>query len=326
MPANELRIGNRAAYLRKAIRTPNFDSDSVLTRDAFQFAELWLKRNCKEALPFWRQAATYASASKSLPPLAAPLTSYYCFLNAAKALLTVKKVNFSERHGVSGAYDPTAKRALSNEVIKLQNTGIMSALSRYLGEPETNTEHTLTDLLGNLPFIHRAYRHTFKSQRELFIPLRNVVYRKHPNDNYIWFSAEINGRYADKRSLRTLPTAFEVDLGYTDKCIIRTKKRVKWHARGADKANKEKAIARLSNLHQTARLDLSFISAPIDLWYIRREISGSPVIKRYGMTMIMAGSSRASSVTEPSMMKFSKMALTALASSSWTCSWRSRTS
>ncbi len=115
----------------------------------------------------------------------------------------------------------------------------MSALSSYLDEPEKNTEHTLTDLLRSLPFIHRAYRHTFKSQREQFIPLRNVVYRKNPNDNYIWFSAEINGRYADKRSLRTLPTTFEVDLGYTDKCIIRTKKKVKWYARDADKADKK---------------------------------------------------------------------------------------
>jgi hypothetical protein len=78
-------------------------------------------------------------------------------------LLTVKKIDFSERHGVSGAYDPTAKRALSNEVIKLQNAGIMSALSRYLGEPETSTEHTLTDLLGNLPFIHRAYRTFYRA-------------------------------------------------------------------------------------------------------------------------------------------------------------------
>jgi hypothetical protein len=288
MPANELRIGNRAAYLRKAIRTPNFDSDSVLTRDAFQFAELWLKRNCKDALPFWRQAATYAYASKSLPPLAAPLTSYYCFLNAVKALLTVKKVDFSERHGVSGTHDPTAKRALSNEVIKLQNAGIMSALSRYLEEPENNTEHTLTHLLASLPFIHRAYRHTYKSQRELFIPIRNVVYRKHPTDNYIWFSAEINGRYADARSLRTLPDTFEVDNGYTDKCVIRTKRRIKWHSRGSDNEDQEMAISRLNNLHKVVRLDLSFISAPIDLWYIRREISGTPSIKRYGITMIMA--------------------------------------
>jgi hypothetical protein len=56
MPAPELRLKNRTAYFRKAIRTPDFGSDRVLARDAFQFAELWLKRKCSTALPFWEQA------------------------------------------------------------------------------------------------------------------------------------------------------------------------------------------------------------------------------------------------------------------------------
>src|SRR5690606_31179621 len=104
---------------------------------------------------------------------------------------TVKGVKFSERHGVSGNFDPTAKRALSNEVVKIQSAGIMTALSTYLQEPETSPTHSLTDMLANLPFIHRSFRHTFKSQKEMFIPLRNVVYRKHPTDEYVWFTAEI---------------------------------------------------------------------------------------------------------------------------------------
>lgn len=288
MPAPELRIGNRTTYLRKSIKTPDFKSESVLTRDAFQFAELWLKRHCKEALPFWRQAENYYEASRNLPAVSAPLTSYYCFLNAAKALLTVKGVKFSERHGVSGNFDPTAKRALSNEVVKIQSAGIMTALSTYLQEPETSPTHSLTDMLANLPFIHRSFRHTFKSQKEMFIPLRNVVYRKHPTDEYVWFTAEITGRFADKRSLKTIPSRFEVDTGYKDKCIIRTKKRVKWFHRGANQQDKDRAIKRLNNLHGSVRLDLSFISAPVDLWYLRRNVAGNIVIRRYGMTMIMA--------------------------------------
>jgi len=176
MPAPELRIGNRTAYLRKAIRAPDFSSESVLTREPFQFADLWLKRNCKTALPFWRQAANYYVASRSLPVESSPLTSYYCFLNAVKALLTVKKATYSEVHGISGDYDPTSKRALSNEIVTFRPAGIISSLSRYLNEPERNTQHSLTALLANLPFIHRAYRHTFKSQGELFIPPRNALY------------------------------------------------------------------------------------------------------------------------------------------------------
>src|ERR1700730_945939 len=178
MPAPELQIGNRTAYFRKAIRTPNFSSERVLARDAFQFAELWLKRECPRALPFWDQAHSYYEASRNLPAQSSPLTSYYCFLNAAKALLTVKGVNFSDYHGVSGKFDPLSKRTLRNEMISFKGGGILPSLSNLLEEEETHDEHTLTGVLSNLPFIHRAYRYTFRSHPELFIPLRNVVYRK----------------------------------------------------------------------------------------------------------------------------------------------------
>lgn len=288
MPAPELRFENRTVYFRKAIKTPNITSESVLTKDPFQFTELWLKRNCKDALPFWKQAENYYNASRVLPSISSPLTSYYCFLNAAKALLTVKGVKFSELHGVSGEFDPLAKRVLSNETVKIHSSGILAALSDYLDEPETNNEHSLTDLLVSLPFIHRAYRHTFKSQLELFIPIKNVVYRKHPTDNYVWFTAEIFGRFNDKRSLKTIPAIFELDAGYSEKCIIRTKKRVKWFNRGASDENQQRALTRLHNLHKKVRLNLGFISAPVDLWYLRRNIAGKPAIRRYGMTIIMS--------------------------------------
>ena len=130
---------------------------------------------------FWRQAANYFDASRDLPPISAPLTSYYCFLNATKALLLVKGASFTDRHGVSGDFDPLAKRVLSNEVVTMEASGIRAALSQYLQEPEADKVHSLTDLLASVPFVHRAYRHTFKSQSELFIPLRNVVYRRHPD-------------------------------------------------------------------------------------------------------------------------------------------------
>jgi YaaC-like Protein len=133
MPAPELQIGNRTAYFRKAISTPDFGSERVLARDAFQFAELWLKRECPKALAFWDQAQSYYIASKHLPAQSSPLTTYYCFLNAAKALLTVKGVDFSDYHGVSGAFDPTSKRALRNEKIhsrvEIATGGIKGAVS-----------------------------------------------------------------------------------------------------------------------------------------------------------------------------------------------------
>ncbi|PJI42204.1 YaaC family protein [Ferrovibrio sp.] len=287
MPAAELRISNRSAYFRKAIKTPAFAGESVLTRDAFQFTELWLRRNCKEALPYWRQASAYFSAARTMPTMAAPLANYYCFLNATKALLTVKKINFAERHGVAGQFNVEAKRSLSNEKVTFQAAGIMSALVEYLGEAKQG-EHTLSELLANLPFVHRAYRLTFKSQPELFMPLHNCIYRRHPTDDYVWFSAEIKGKFADQRSLKTLPSGFEIDHGFTDRCIVRSKKRVKWYARGATPTVKAAALARLHKLHAGIRLNLGFISAPLDLWYLKRSMAGSQSVPRYGMTIIMA--------------------------------------
>ena len=129
MPAGELRIGNRTAYFRKAIHSPNFASERVLARDAFRFAELWLNRNCSDALPYWNQAHAYYEASRNLPPQSSPLTSYYCFLNSVKALLIVKKQRFSNYHGVIGQFE-ASKRALRNEKIKIQGAGVVAAVPR----------------------------------------------------------------------------------------------------------------------------------------------------------------------------------------------------
>jgi hypothetical protein len=246
MPAPELQIGNRTAYLRKAICSPDFSSERVLARDAFQFAELWLQRECPIALPFWNQARSYYLASRNLPAQSSPLTSYFCFLNAAKSLLTVKGVDFSDYHGVSGQFDPISKRALSNEKIAFKGGGILPALSRFLQEEETTDEHTLKDVLSNLPFIHRAFRYTFRSYPELFIPLRNVIYRKGGGD-YVWITAKIEGRFANGRSLASLPEQFEIDRGYTDECVIRTSRRIKWFGHRASKEDKQRALVRLAN-------------------------------------------------------------------------------
>ena len=191
MAAPELKIKNRTAYFRKAISRPQFDSESVLTRDAFEFVELWLTRNCIAALPYWRQAGAYFEASRNLPVVSAPLTTYYCFLNATKALLLVKGIAFTDNHGVTGRRAAGARRVIANEEIEIKGGGVLAALSSYLGEAHLTKEFTVADALGNLPFIHRAYRHTFRSKPDIFIPLRNPLYRKHPTDPYVWFSAEI---------------------------------------------------------------------------------------------------------------------------------------
>jgi hypothetical protein len=293
MPAVELQIGNRTAYLRKAITSPDFSSERVLARDAFQFAELWLKRECPQALPFWGQSHSYYVASRHLPAQSSPLTSYYCFLNAAKSLLTVKGVDFSDYHGVSGEFDPASKRVLRNEMVAFKGGGILPAMSKLLQEEETEEQHSLTEILSNLPFIHRAFRYTFRSHPEMFIPVRSIVYRKNADD-YIWITARIEGRFADGRSLTTLPTQFEIDKGYAPACVVRTKKKVKWVSRRSTKVQRSQAEVRLFNYHRKLRQHLVYISASPDLWYIKRQIAGAKSLRRYTLTLIMAAMHRLS--------------------------------
>jgi hypothetical protein len=296
MPSTELRIRNRTAYFRKAISKPIFDSESVLSRDAFEFVELWLTRNCTNALPYWKQARAYYEASKMLDVVSAPLTTYYCFLNATKALLLVKGISFTDNHGVTGGRAAAAKRVIANEEIEIKGGGVLAALSSYLGETNLVRHFNVADALGNLPFIHRAYRHTFRAKPELFIPLRNPLYRKHPTDPYVWFSAEVRGAFADARVLRTLPNEFEVDVGLPG-CVIRTKRRSKWHPRGASAADKSAALSRLWSLHRRLRRQVSFISAPVDLWYLKRNVAGATTIPRSNMVLVFATMHRLSELS-----------------------------
>lgn len=295
MPAQELKVKNRTCYFRKAITAPDINTERVLARDAFRFALLWLKRNHKGALPYWEQARDYYSASRILPPESSPLTSYYCFLNAIKALLIVKEVSFIDRHGVAGSFS-SSKRALANETIHFKGSGVLSALSGHLREPSTPNECNLKDALANLPFIHRAFRHTYRSDGELFIPVSNVVYRKHPFENRIWLSCKITGRYADGRTLNSLPTGLEKDNGFSPDCIVRTTKRIKWHAHNATNDAKASAVGRLRRFHQEWRRRFVYISSSPDLWYIKRGASAR-IINRYQITIIAAAMHRLSELS-----------------------------
>lgn len=296
MPAPELRICNRAAYFRKAITSPDFCSNRVLARDAFEFAELWLKRSCADAVPYWKQAREYFKASQSLPALSSPLTTYYCFLNATKALLIVKGVQYSDTHGVHGAFQ-ASKRSLQNEKVTFQNRGILGALSKHLDEKNEQSVHSLKEVLSNLPYIHRAFRYTFQSHPEMFIPIRNLIYRKNPETNYVWIEASIDGRSADGRVLRTLPKAFEIDEGYSPKCVIRTKQSIKWYGKGASNADIDAAQKRLHNYHRKARDHLVYIAAQPDLWYIKRSVAGGQNLERHGLTLAFAAMHRLSELS-----------------------------
>ena len=174
-----LKIKGKKIKIHKANNFPQYSEKSVLTDSTWNYVDMWLKRNSyKEALFFWEQAKYFYNASKLLPILSSPLTSYYCFLNATKALLLVKNIHFNDSHGVTG-YSKKGQIALINEKIKSKSSGILPALSKCLNINIINEkEYNMKDLMYNLSFIHRAFIHTFRTAKDLFIPVKNISFIK----------------------------------------------------------------------------------------------------------------------------------------------------
>src|SRR5699024_8817569 len=215
----------------------------------------------------WQQAKHFYEASKMLPLTSSPLTLYYCFLNATKTLLTVKKVSFSNKHGVFGkSYKRTAH--LPNEHVTFLTSGILPALGNYFNQPIVkNEKYNLKELLYNLPYIHRAYCLTFK-EPELFIPIKEPRFVKKTNSSESWFTARLDKNYANGHTLNKLPSFFEKDYTTKSNDSIRFKKKFKWIS--TNNITKDKSIKRLSNKHQRIRKNTFYITGLTRLWYIKR--------------------------------------------------------
>jgi hypothetical protein len=175
MAFSEIQYRGKPLTVHKAITEPHFHEKTVLVTDTWEYVDLWLRRSAQaKARFFWQQARSFYEATKELPRTASPLTAYYCFLNATKAMLIAKGCTFSDQHGVSG-FTLAGKTSLANERIKFQDGGILGALCTHLGERAEPPLASLGELLYNLPYIHRAYDLTVKSGVELFIPVREAL-------------------------------------------------------------------------------------------------------------------------------------------------------
>lgn len=272
MAFKPIQINSRPVTLHKAIIEPDFNDKTVLVEDTWEYVDMWLRRNNKkEALFFWEQTKGFYDATSALPKTSAPLTAYYCFLNAVKTLLIVKGRTHIGKHGVTG-YNTGNKTALINEKVKFMVGGVLSELCYYFGETITagGQIYTLKDIFYNLPFIHRAYNLTYENQPELFIPISNPVYvnKIEAGNREAWVCALIlDEKYTSQNTMNKLPTTFEKDLGVSDKVLIRKKQRFTWSTSQADKAAN---LQRLNNYHKSVRKDIVYIHGTSRLWYIKR--------------------------------------------------------
>lgn len=278
--------------LHKAYKTPSWGKDTVLVTDTWDYVSLWLKRENKpEAQFYWEQAKSFFEATQSLPKTSAPLTAYYCFLNAAKCLLMVKGIPFDKRHGVSGWSKP-GRVSLSKEIVKLQNKGILSELCRYYGETINKNTYSIKNIFYNLPFIHRAYHLTYISEQELFLPIKEPEYVHAPASTKSWFTAILDPHYVHGQTLRILPPTFEKDVGDNTCYRVRRKKRFKWQ-RG--NGNQTTNLQQLTKYHQDTRKYVFYIHGPMRLWYLKRDKRNLPAfIERHTVPLMFGAMHRLS--------------------------------
>jgi hypothetical protein len=292
MPLEPVTIGPRIVRPHKAVHGAQFEMRTVLTTDPFNYVDLWLRRQHKsDALFYWRQARAFYHAAQGLPVEASPLVLYYCFMNAAKALLSAKGVIFDEHHGVRAhrMRAPNGKVVLRNEGIRLLSRGIASALSSYLGETTTVATHSLEDILYNIVCVHRTYCLSYPHKRELFLPLREVDFVRESTTGEVHLRALAVSDIDWGKFRRALPGSFQ-PLPNNGNGVI-SAAYVRW-ATNADPTQAE--LQDLRTLHGDLRSSLHYINANQTLWYLKT--AGTGQIHRMPMTLTLVAMHRLSEI------------------------------
>jgi YaaC-like Protein len=288
----KIKLGTRTLGLSKAVHDAQFQLRTVLTLEPFNYVDLWLRREHKEeALFHWQQARDFHRAAQGLPMESAPLVIYYCFMNAAKALLTSKGIAFDPHHGV-GAHPmrgPNSKVVLSNEGIKIGSRGIVPALASYFGEAELKKTHSLEDVLYNLVFVHRTYCLSHPNKKERFLPLKNLAFVRDSDTNEVWFTADAVDDADWKFFRKHLPV--EVTGASSGSATIKSVAKIVWSS-----VNKptQSELGELRRLNEELRRVLHYINGAQTLWYLKS--TGTYQIDRRPITLTLAAMHRLSEI------------------------------
>ncbi|MEC1717215.1 YaaC family protein [Schinkia azotoformans] len=343
------KYNKRDLVLRKTVVSPEFDKKTVLTDSHWHYIELYLRagkgEKCLEAANYWNQAKNFYEATKNLDLVAKPLTTYYCFLNATKALLTYKGVSFDLKHGISGKHE-AGQIKLQNEYISIHKKGVLAGLCKYLEEPIRLTQrnrnvfgsrqtealtigilsntvsliatenrqpfenklrdyltnrkkteslpetYTLKSILYNLEFIHRAYKLTFNSEPELFIPIVKPRFVFDKNSNMGWLEFQLEVGDSNPRALSNIED-FEIDHFYNSKVYyLRAKDTFIWSSK-----NNQDNLEGFINYYKKYRKKFVYIYSTNELWYYKRTNLKTGIIKRNSMVLTLAAMHRLSEMS-----------------------------
>jgi hypothetical protein len=277
----------------KAAINPELKSRNVLTNSPWDFVELWLKKKKKkEALFYWNQAKEFHHASNGLPRQSAPLLHYYSFMNATKALLSARNIDFNEYHGITSTSGDNGI-SLVTIGVRLKNNGVLPSLSDYLGETEVQKTYSLQELLFNLPYIHRTYCLTYQSQKDMYIPIKNAHFVCDKNTNRAYFTATLSADFSNVHILNRLPSAFEVE-STSNEYVIKSVESIPFSQPNRHNATD---FQKLQTLHNVVRKELTYINGAETLWYLKSRVTGPLKINRFSTTLTLAAMHRLSELS-----------------------------
>jgi len=295
-----LILNERELSLPKAIVAPELGARTVLTNEPWDFVDLALVRQKKtDAQFYWQQAREFYTVAQGLPVQSAPLLLYYSFMNATKALLSAKGIAFNPMHGV-GEWKPTAGAKTKGLAagVKIRTTGILPSLALYYGEKETSNQHLLKDILFNLPFVHRTYCLTYRSQTEMFVPILKPVFVVKEGTTNVYFSAELSAHYTAAKFTRRVPATLAIThgslLSTSSVTITSTQKPT-----AAD-------MAALATFARSFRDDVFYINGAETLWYVKATVQGNNRLLRQSTTLTLAAMHRLSEVCRYAPMELTK--------------------
>ena len=267
----------------------DLSSSTVLTDDIWNYVLMFLRRNTKNdvAIDFWKQSSSFYNAYKVLPENSKALLGYYTILNATKALLSFKGIEYKEIHG-SHSSRKGVKCCLANEKTTMQGSGILFELSNYLNNQNKGEIFAIKNILHNLVFCSRAFNFTYKSDAtELFLPIDNIEFRlnKKTNKGRLYFT--INKKNYNGSSLKSIGQDFELvdrkqcreseDYFKKGSFLIRSKK---------DFVDDKKLI-NFMNYHAKIRKNFSFIRSSQKLWYVKK-VANKHSIDKPSLVLIYA--------------------------------------
>jgi len=293
-----VKYKNKEIIVRKPKIIADLPSKVVLTDSTWQFVEIYLRsQDQNDALFYWEQARNFYESTKSLSLVSKPLTAYYCFLNASKALLEVKNIDYGLAHGVTGKQKDGHTR-IQNEIIKFQPSGVVSGLGRYLGENvlEEGEEFTLKDIFYNIPYIHRAFTITYGNMPELFIPILAPRFVHNKTDKKGWLEIHLEQEHSTARVLNRL-IGFSLDPVYDNSIsyTLRRNKKFKWEVN--NRVPTSNSLEALQLYHKKIRKGLRYIYSSHALWYIKRKDLQNNIINKSTLTLTIAAMHRLSELS-----------------------------